>query len=125
MGRWRSYLGLPHILGADPDDGQGADCLLLAFRVLDELRQPHPTPQPEWFEWASKGNWGDLERLWQEHTESVSEPVSGSVTLLRNPNCGLGVAVVIADGLLMVHHRRGVCWAPLHSLKPLTFSRFI
>lgn len=125
MQTWRSYIGLPHGFGADPADGQAADCLVMVMRVLDELGQPHPPLNPDWLVFAEQGVWNQLEATWQQITVPVQSPEDGAVTLLHNGPAGLGVAVVIDAGLLMVHHRRGVVWVPLHLLKPFHYRRFL
>lgn len=125
MATWRSYIGLPHVLGADPAQGEGADCLLLALAVLAELGKPHPPVNPRWFELATRGAWGELETIWREATQAIQSPEDGAVTLLRNGPAGLGVAVFVDRGLLMVHHRRGVVWIPEHLLRPFTYHRFL
>lgn len=125
MSPWRSYLGLPHALAADPEDGVGADCLILALRVLDELGHPHPPLDHGWFQLAEQGAWNQLETIWHRITAPVQSPEDGAVTLLHNGPAGLGVAVVVDGGLLLVHHRRGVVWVPLHLLKPFHYRRFL
>lgn len=125
MRNWRSYIGLPHVFGADPGDGHGADCLVMVMGVLDDLGQPHPALDPTWLQLAQQGAWNELETIWQRITTPLPSPENGAVTLLRNGPAGLGVAVVIDGGLLMVHHRRGVIWVPLHLLKPFSYRRFL
>lgn len=124
MGDWRSYLGLPHAFGADPADGKGADCLVMVMGILDDLGQPHPPLDPRWLELAQNRAWPELETIWQRITHPVDTPEDGAVTLIRNGALGLGVAIALDNGLLMVHHRRGVVWVPLHLLKPFPFRRF-
>jgi hypothetical protein len=125
MRDWRSYIGLPHVFGADPEDGQGADCLVLAMGLLDDLGLPHPPFDQHWLDLAHQGAWGELETIWRGITEALPAPETGAVTLLKNGPAGLGVAVVLDNGLLMVHHRRGVVWVPLHLLKPFSYRRFL
>lgn len=126
MPNWRSYIGLPHVLGADPSEGEGADCLLLAFSVLEELGLPHPPVDRAWFDLAARGAWHELEEIWRAVTAPTIAPENGAVTLIRNGPAGLGVAIAIDQGLLMVHHRKGVVWVPLHLLtKPFTYRRFL
>ena len=124
MRNWRSYIGLPHVFGADPENGEGADCLLLAFGILSDLGVHHPPFESQWLDLAKLGQWEQLNKLWDQGTVPLSGPTEGAVTLLRNGPAGLGVAVVIDNGLLMVHHRRGVTWVPLHLMKPLPYYRF-
>lgn len=126
MRNWRSYIGLPHVFGADPADGEGADCLVLVMGVLDDLGIAHPPFDEQWLQLAKRGAWEQLESLWKQGTTALAGPEEGAVTLLRNGPAGLGVAVVIDGGLLMVHHRRGVVWIPLHLLlKPFSYRRFL
>jgi cell wall-associated NlpC family hydrolase len=124
MRDWRSYIGLPYVFGADPAEGSGADCLVLVMGILDDLGLPHP-PFDSWLPLAQKGAWPQLELIWRKNTEPLEQAQPGAVTLLKNGRAGLGLAVVIDGGLLMVHHRRGVVWVPLHLLKPFPFCRFV
>lgn len=125
MRNWRSYIGLPHAFGADPADGKAADCLVMVMGILDDLGKPHPPLDPHWLQLAEQGAWSQLETIWRHITAPIESPEDGAVTLLRNGLAGLGVAVVIDGGLLMVHHRRGVVWVPLHLLKPFHYRRFL
>lgn len=125
MRDWRSYIGLPHLFGADPADGQGADCLVMVMGILDDLGHPHPPLDPRWLALAQSRAWPELETIWQRITRPLEAPEDGAVTLIRNGALGLGVAIAIENGLLMVHHRRGVVWVPLHLLKPFPFRRFV
>jgi hypothetical protein len=125
MRDWRSYIGLPHAFGADPADGKGADCLVMVMGILDDLGLPHPPLDPHWLTLAQNHAWPELEAIWQRITRPLEAPEDGAVTLIRNGALGLGVAIAIDNGLLMVHHRRGVVWVPLHLLKPFPFRRFI
>lgn len=124
MDGWRSYIGLPHAFGADPRDGVGADCLIVAFAVLDELGMSHPAVDPHWFEMAESGDWEPLKRAWEAETFPVDAPEEGAVTLMDHGAGGLGVATVVDSGLLMVHHRRGVRWIPLRLLNDLQYRKF-
>lgn len=124
MSDWKAYLGLPHVFGADPEDGAGADCLVMVFRVLDHLKIAHPDFDKNWIELAAAGNWPSLSKLFYELTEPVPSPEDGAVTLFDSPSTGLGIGVVVDQGLLLVHHHRGVCWTPLEHLRPLSFRRF-
>lgn len=125
MRNWRRYIGLPHVFGADPENGQGADCLRMVFNLLEDLNLPHPPFDQRWLDLAERGYWDELQSLWAAHTAPQDAPSEGAVTLLRNGKAGLGVAIVIDNGLLFVHHRRGVIWAPLSALKTLTYYRFL
>lgn len=123
MAGWKSYLGLPHAFGADPEDGKGADCLIMVFHVLDQLKLPHPEFDTNWIELAAAGNWKALLTAWNELTIPIDSPEDGDVTLFSN-DVGLGLGVAIDGGLLLVHHTRGVCWVPLEYIRPLVFRRF-
>jgi len=125
MRNWRSYIGLPHVFGADPADGRGADCLVLVMGILDDLGLARPALEPRWFSLAQQGAWSQLETLWKNLTLPIDSPENGAVTLIKNGTAGLGVAIVIDGGLLMVHHRRGVVWVPLHLIKPFSYRRFL
>ena len=111
-------------MGADPIEGKGADCLLLAFRVLEEFGYYHPPVDPKWFELAAAKRWYEIEAIFHRHITQIDAPEPCSITLLQNGPAGLGVGTRIDDGLLITHHKKGVIWIPPSALKPLTYYRF-
>lgn len=118
------WLGLPHRFGAWPQDGEGADCVLMVSSVLEEAGVPHPPFDASWLHLAERGEWGELQRQWDALTVPLPAPQPYAVTLFHNGPSGLGVGVVVDDGLLMVHHRRGVCWVPLSAIRSLPYCTF-
>jgi len=125
MKPWMRWIGLPHGFGANPEDGIACDCVLMVWAVLDHAGVPHPPFDPQWLKLAKAHNWGALELAWHRGTRSLDGPEPYAVTLFRNGPAGLGVGVVVDDGLLMVHHRRGCCWIPLSAMKRLTYFAFV
>ncbi len=121
---WRTWIGLPHAFGADPEDGEAADCLVMVWKLLDAAGIKHPKLDPKWLKLAQDGRWGELETLWQKKTRELPGPQEHAVTLFKNGPAGLGVGIVLENGLLMVHHRRGVCWAPISALRKLQYCEF-
>ena len=121
---WHQWIGLPHEFGADPREGVGADCVLMAWLILDDAGIPHPSFDAEWLDMARQGLWADLERLWDEATVQLEAPAPYAVTLFRNGPNGLGVGIVVDSGLLLVHHRRGVRWVPFDFMPQLRFYKF-
>jgi hypothetical protein len=124
MPTWIHWIGLPHVFGADPADGHGCDCLLMVWAVLDAAGIHHPPFDPQWLAIAEAGGWDRLQTLWDAATQPLDGPMQYAVTLFQNGPAGLGVGVVVDDGLLMVHHRRGVIWMPLNAMRRLTFCSF-
>jgi hypothetical protein len=120
---WTSWIGLPHRFGADPEDGEGADCLIMVWKVLDAAGLHHPELDSQWLEMAKARRWVELQALWQAGTEPA-EFQQHAVTLFKNGPAGLGVGVVVDNGLLIVHHRRGVSWVPRSALRPLSYCTF-
>ena len=121
---WKRWIGLPHEFGADPCDGQAADCVLMVWRILDDAGIEHPEFNAYWLEMARQKRWGELELMWTEATTQLEQPEEHAVTLFRNGPAGLGVGIVVDGGLLLVHHRRGVRWVPLSFMPSLRFYRF-
>lgn len=129
------FLGLKHKLGADPKNGEGADCLLLCFTLLDEAGIHRAEFNPEWLKMAEAGQWLQLERIWNTITRPVSEPVTGSVALHWNKpsktHPRLGVSTVVENngtlGIVMIHGRKGVVWLPLATpgLPSFNFREFV
>lgn len=125
MGCWHSWIGLPHAFGANPEDGVGCDCLVMAWLVLAEARIPRPPFDQQWLDLARSGCWPDLEHKWNSATRQLPAPAPYALTLFNNGSAGLGVGVVVDNGLLMVHHKRGVCWLPLAVVRRLPYYEFI
>jgi hypothetical protein len=124
MSDWRRWIGLPHEFGADPEDGKACDCLVMVWRILDNAGIPHPSMDPRWLQLAGQKRWAELEALWRDGTVELAQPEEHAVTLIRNGPAGLGVSIVVDDGLLLVHHKRGVRWVPLSYMPNLRFYKF-
>jgi hypothetical protein len=126
MSNWPTWVSarLPHEIGADPDDGQGICCLVMCAKVRRSAGLPTPDLDPQWFTMAAAGQWEQLQREWRRLMEPCRlEPYA--LVLHRQP-LGLGVGVVVDDGLLIVHHRRGAQWLPLEvagRIMPLDYWR--
>jgi hypothetical protein len=118
---WQPWLGLPHIIGADPAEGRGACCLRMAAALYRAAGRPFPDPDP-FLELARRGQWGVLQIRFEKLSEPV-EPGPLALTLLRNPREGLGIGIHVGTHLLMPHHRRGVVAVPVELLKPLAYRR--
>jgi hypothetical protein len=121
---WKRWIGLPHEFGADPEDGVAADCLLMVWRILDDAGIHHPEFNAYWLEMARAKQWRQLEAAWADGTIELDGPQEYAVTLFRNGPAGLGVGIVVDGGLLLVHHKRGVRWAPLSYMPELRFYTF-
>lgn len=59
---WKRWIGLPHEFGADPCDGQAADCVLMVWRILDDADIEHPEFNAYWLEMARQKRWAELRR---------------------------------------------------------------
>lgn len=116
---WSQFVGLPHRTGADPRTDDAADCLLVAFAVLDELGQPHPPLQEGWFTMAGQGRWDELREVFEVQTAPTSYG-DGAVALLD-----AGVMVAIGGGVLITRHRDGVQWFHRDRLTPKEWRRFV
>jgi hypothetical protein len=128
MADWIRWVNakLPHITGADPDDGEGIDCLVMCSKVRASEGLPMPELNPQWFDMARDGRWRELRDEWGHLCEPCRlEPYA--LVLHLQPGGMMGVGVVIDDGVLIVHHRRGAQWLPMdvaaRRLEPLSFWR--
>lgn len=121
---WKRWIGLPHEFGADPENGQAADCLLMVWHILDAAGIRHPEFNAYWLEMARQKRWTELEAMWNDATILLQQPEEHSVTLFHNGPAGLGVGIVVDSGLLLVHHKRGVRWVPLSYAPKLRFYGF-
>ena len=128
MADWIRWVNarLPHVIGADPDDGVGIDCLVMAAKVRRSAGLSTPDLDPQWFTLATGDQWQQLQREWERFMEPCElEPYAA--VLHQQPGGLMGVGVVVDDGVLIVHHRRGAQWLPMavaeRIMKPLTFWR--
>ncbi len=127
MADWIRWVNakLPHIIGADPDDGVGIDCLVMAAKVRQSAGLAMPALRPEWFTMAAAGEWDQLLMEWNRLMVPCRlEPYA---LVVHNQPSGLGVGVVVDDGVLIVHHRRGAQWLPMDTaerlMSPLQYWR--
>lgn len=115
---------LPHVIGADPDDGIGADCLIMSHKVRVSAGLPTPPLNQGWFGKAQAGEWDELYAEWNSLLEEC-DPEPYCFVLHLQPGGLIGVGVIIDHGVLIVHHRRGVQWLPMavarRIIDPLTF----
>jgi hypothetical protein len=123
---WPAWVSarLPHVIGADPDDGHGICCLVMAAKVRRSAGLAMPDLDPQWFAMAAAGQWEQLQREWRRLM--VPHRLEQYALALHRQPLGLGVGVVVDDGLLIVHHRRGAQWLPLEvagQLMPLEYWR--
>jgi len=125
MSSWVQWIGLPHGFGARTEDGEAADCLLMVWSVLDESGVKHPPLNPDWLKIAELGEWSRLKEEWNRITRPLSRPQLYSVALSDHGRNGLGVSIVVSEGLLFVHHRRGVHCAPLKVFAGYDFREFV
>jgi hypothetical protein len=121
---WRRWIGLPHKFKADPQDGEAADCLVMVWRILDEAGVRHPPLYSGWLVLAEECEWDLLRLIWNQITEPLPIPEEYAVCLFENGAAGLGVGIVVDNGVLIVHHKRGVAWIPLRAMKSTEFCRF-
>jgi hypothetical protein len=128
MADWIRWVNakLPHQIGADPDDGEGIDCLVMTAKVRRDAGLDTPLLDPCWFDLAVEGRWPELEAEWKRMCEPCKLE-SYALVLHVQPGGIIGVGVVIGDGVLIVHHRRGAQWLPLdvaaRVIQPLNFWR--
>lgn len=115
---WRQFVGLPHKTGADPRHEDAADCLLVAFAVLDELHLMRPPVDPLWFELAKNGQWQKL----REILNSMTLPSAGGTGAIAMTEAG--VVVCVDGGVLLTQHSRGVRWVPMEVLRVEDWRRF-
>lgn len=111
------WIGLPHGLGADPDDGVAADCLVLTCKILRDQGFDPPAINPQWFDQAAVGAWDGLYREWMTYLKPACTHHTGTLILYYRPTAYLGMGVYIDQGYLTVSHKGGVVWKPLASVR--------
>jgi hypothetical protein len=120
---WHRWIGLPHKFRADPNNGQGADCLIMTWNVLDAAGVPHPALDAEWLSMAERGNYEALALLYRESTIDLDKPEEYALTMFRAAD-HIGIGVVVDGGLLHVNRRKGVRWIPVERCKKMEYRRF-
>jgi hypothetical protein len=111
MMNWSKWIGLPHEVGADPDDGVGIDCLMMAYKLRTAAGLYMPSLDATWFEMVDAGQWQELRAEWDRlMCPCDAEPYA---LLLHHQPGRLGVSIAIDGGILLVHHRRGAQWVPV------------
>lgn len=120
---WHRWIGLPHKFRADPNDGQGADCLIMTWNVLDAAGVSHPALDAEWLSMAERGDYEALTMLYRERTIDLDKPEEYAVTMFLAAQ-HIGIGVVVDGGLLHVNRRKGVRWIPVERCKKLEYRRF-
>ena len=110
MKRWHHYLGLPHQFGADPDDGVACDCVIMTWNVLRDAGVDHPPYDENWLKMAACGEWAALKQQWLERTKPCPQQ-EYALTLFEEP-AHMGLGIIVDEGLLFPHHKRGVHWLP-------------
>ena len=121
---WKRWIGLPHMFGVHPESGQGCDCVLMVWAILDSIGVHHPPFDERWLLMGADGHWDELRQLWESKTQKLDKPQEHAVTLFENGPAGLGVGIVVDNGALIVHHTRGVCWVPFRVLRGAQFCMF-
>lgn len=122
---WKPWVGLPHSFGEHPKHGRGADCVIMVWAILDSVGVYHPPFDYKWMELATAGKWEELQALWDEATEVLPEMEEYAVCMFENGASGLGVGIVVENGVLVVHHKRGVCWLPPRAMRESQYRRFV
>lgn len=122
MKNWHQYLGLPHQFGADPDDGVACDCVIMVWNVLRDAGVAHPPYDRKWLEMASRGEWAALKQQWSERTKPCQQD-EYALTLFEEPG-SLGLGIIVDEGLLFPHHKRGVHWLPNRKVARLKYRTF-
>jgi hypothetical protein len=120
---WHRWIGLPHKFRADPNDGQGADCLIMTWHVLDAAGVPHPALNAEWLDMAERGDYAGLALLYRGFTIGLVKPEECAVTMFRAAD-HIGIGVVVDGGLLHINRRKGVQWIPVERCNKLEYRRF-
>jgi hypothetical protein len=111
------WIGLPHRLGADPSNGEGADCLILVHKILTSAGVSCPPINKRWFLLVAKKDWAKMHEIWNCHMVQVDKPKNFDVYMATNNVTGLCLGAVVDDGIVTVHHEKGVCWVPLSLTK--------
>lgn len=114
---YHKWIGLPHVIGADPDDGIGADCVVIAIKVLADYGFKTPPIKEEWFSAAREGRWAALYKEWLRYVEETDTAAPGCLYLYHRRDQHLGMAVYIDRGFLTVSHSHGVLWKPVNLFK--------
>jgi hypothetical protein len=117
------WVGLPHEIGADPDDGVAADCLVMTSKVLKSQNLFCPPLNPNWFEMARQERWDSLYREWGRLMEKTDDISNGCVYMHSDKEQLFGLGVFIDGGFLIVRHTKGVAWIPVSLIQKPNYWR--
>ena len=108
------WTGLPHVVGADPRDGEGACCLKVAQVIHQELGLPFPTEQVEiWLSLARARQWARLRAAFIDNTVPAANCRPGTMAQVNRSDGTFGIATAVDDRYLLVPvHDRGLAAVP-------------
>jgi hypothetical protein len=122
---WRSWVGLPWALNADPRDGRAACCFRTAQATREELGMRWPADRmAHWYSDAQAGAWHGLRWDWLELTTPIEEPEAGALIRFDNQDDSFGVGVLAdAQTLLTVRHHGRLIVGPVSAFRRLKLYR--
>jgi hypothetical protein len=122
--KWRDWIGLPHVIGSNPREGQAGCCLVIASVVLASGGVELPMGLDHWLGLARDARWDELRDGFEAFTSPLQGAQELALTLLDNGSHGLGLGVVVEPRwLLSCHHERGVIAIPTTVLRPRDFRQ--
>jgi hypothetical protein len=122
---WRSWVGLPWALNADPRDGRAACCFRTAQATREELGMRWPADRmAHWYSDAQAGAWQGLRWDWLELTTPIEQPEAGALIRFDNQDDSFGVGVLAdAQTLLTVRHHGRLIVGPVSAFRRLKLYR--
>lgn len=112
---WLPWLGLPHVIGADPRDGEGACCLVMTHILLTDAGLSPPPLEPM-IAMAKAGEVSNLEAAYNQATEAIAGPENLAMTMFQT-EIGVGVGIVVDSNFVLIpHHKSGVKAISLRAL---------
>lgn len=112
---WRSWVGLPWRLYADPRTDRAACCFRTTQAAREEMGMYWPTEKMDrWYSMANNNEWIDLRNEWDEHTYIVDGPPrAGLITKFDCSDGSFGLGVLVPDNVLIaVKHKGRLCALP-------------
>lgn len=122
---WHKWIGKKHKTGADPVYEDGCDCLIMVVRIRENLGLPSPSKSDvaAMISFSEAGSYDEIYNIIDPHLVKLNKAEDGAFTIFETPD-QIGAAVMIENGILSVHHTKGVRWTPSNAMRRLNWHHW-
>lgn len=117
--KWIQWIGKKHVFGDDPTTDDGCDCFVMAVRVreLFGLTVPSEEEVKLLLSFAEQKKNVEVFRFIRGRTVRLEKMELGSFSYVFSLS-NICVYSCVGDGILEVHHEKGVRWLSASGVKP-------